>query len=78
MKANTAPAMSAEDFAALTKALDKVSTFAPPGYANWASIARDGADAARVQDLDAVKAACRGCHRQYRDTYKQEMRSRPI
>jgi hypothetical protein len=78
MKANTSPAISAADFDALDTALDKVATFAPPGYANWVSIAKDGADAARVQNLDAVKAACRGCHNQYKAKYKKEMRDRVI
>jgi hypothetical protein len=80
MKSNTSPAMSAQDFDALQAALEKVATFAPPGagYPNWVSISRDGADAARVQNLDAVKAACRGCHNQYKAKYKQEMRDRPI
>jgi hypothetical protein len=80
MKKNTSPAMRAHDFDALATALEKVATFAPkqPGYVHWASISRDGAAAARVQNLDAVKAACRGCHDQYKDKYKKEMRDRPI
>jgi hypothetical protein len=78
MKANTAAALSAEDFGALVTAFDKIVDFAPPGFAHWQSIARDGADAARVEQLDAVKAACRGCHNQYKDRYKREMRDRPI
>ena len=78
MKANTAAAMSAQDFDGLATALDKIATFAPPGYANWSSISKDGANAARAQNLDAVKAACRGCHNQYKDKYKKEMRARPL
>jgi hypothetical protein len=78
MKANTSAAMNAQDFASLATALDKVVTFAPAGYTNWASISRDGADAARAQSLDGVKASCRGCHNQYKDRYKKEMRDRPI
>jgi hypothetical protein len=78
MKANTSPAMSGQDFDALGKALDRVATFAPPGYTNWASISRDGANAARMQNLDGTKASCRGCHNQYKDRYKKEMRDRPI
>lgn len=78
MKANTAAALSAEDFGALAIAFEKIVVFAPPGYAHWQSIAKDGADAARVEQLDAVKAACRGCHNQYKDRYKREMRDRPI
>jgi hypothetical protein len=78
MKANTAPAMSAQDFDALATALDKISGFAPPGYTNWVSISKDGADAARVKNLDAVKASCRSCHNQFKDRYKREMRPRAI
>lgn len=78
MKANTSAAMSSQDFDALGVALTKAATFAPAGYTNWASIARDGADAAKAQSLDGVKASCRGCHNQYKDRYKKEMRDRPI
>jgi hypothetical protein len=78
MKANTAPALSAQDFDALAIAFDKIAGFAPPAYAHWRSIAKDGADAARVEQVDAVKAACRGCHNQYKDRYKKELRDRPI
>jgi hypothetical protein len=70
--------MSSQDFDGLATALDKVVSFAPAGYANWASISRDGADAARAQSLDGVKASCRGCHNQYKDKYKKEMRDRSI
>lgn len=78
MKANASPASVAGDFDGLGSAFDKIATFAPAGYPNWASIAHDGADAARAQSLDGAKAACRGCHSQYKDKYKREMRDRPI
>jgi cytochrome c556 len=80
MKTHAQPAILPPDFDALADVLERVAGFAPadPGYPNWASIARDGADAARIQSLDAVKAACRSCHQQYRAKYKQEMRDRPI
>jgi hypothetical protein len=78
MKANTSAAMSAQDFDALAKALDRVVGFAPSAYGNWGSIARDGANAARAQNLDGVKGSCRGCHNQYKDRYKKEMRDRAI
>jgi hypothetical protein len=78
MKANTSAAMSSQDFDGLATALDKVVGFAPAGYGNWASISRDGADAARAQSLDGVKASCRSCHNQYKDRYKKELRDRPI
>jgi hypothetical protein len=70
--------MNARDFVALVPALDRVAAFSPPGYPNWGSIARDGASAARVENLDAVKASCRGCHNQYRDRYKREMRDQKL
>jgi hypothetical protein len=78
MKANTGPAMAGLDFVAMTAALDRVVAFAPDGYTNWASIARDGSSAGRVQNLDGVRAACRGCHNQYKDKYKREMRGKII
>lgn len=78
MKANTNPAIAAQDFPALATALDKVATFAPPGYTNWASIAKDGAKAARASDMTATKASCRTCHDQYKDKYKKELRTRKI
>lgn len=70
--------MASQDFAALATALDKIAAFAPPGYANWGSIALDGAKAARDNKLDGVKGACRGCHDQYKARYKKEMRGRKI
>jgi hypothetical protein len=80
MQDHTAAALRRGDSAALATDLDEVATFAPkePAYANWASIARDGADAARAGSLDGVKAACRGCHAQYRAAYKAAMRARPL
>jgi hypothetical protein len=78
MKANTSAAMSAQDYDALATALDKTAKLAPPGYTNWVSISKDGAAAARAQSLDGVKGACRGCHNQYKNKYKKEMRDRPI
>jgi hypothetical protein len=78
MKAHSTPAMNNHDFDALATVLDKVATMAPPGYPNWASISRDGASAARALDLEAVRASCRSCHRQYKDRYKKELHDRPI
>jgi hypothetical protein len=78
MKANTNPAIAANDLPALAIALDKTAGFAPAGYTNWASIAKDGAKAARAGDMTAAKASCRTCHDQYKDKYKKEMRARKI
>jgi hypothetical protein len=78
MAAKPEAALVSADFSALAADLDAIVNFAPNGYPNWASIARDGAAAARIGDGDAVRAACRACHDQYRDRYKRDLRSRPI
>ncbi|MBS2014624.1 MAG: hypothetical protein JST00_17180 [Deltaproteobacteria bacterium] len=78
MKSNTNPPIAANDLPALATALDKIVGFAPPGYTNWASIAKDGAKAARAGDMTAAKASCRTCHDQYKQKYKTELRARKI
>lgn len=83
MKQNMTPPMNAKNWQGMADSLENAAKLAPPnyataGYPNWVSIAKDGANAARAADLDAVKAACRGCHQQYKDKYRAEMRSRPI
>jgi hypothetical protein len=44
----------------------------------WRSICEDGASAARSGEVEAAKAACRGCHTLYRNAYHRQMRARPI
>ncbi len=78
MKANTNSAIASNDLPALATALDRTATFAPAGYANWASIAKDGAKAAKAGDMTAAKASCRTCHDQYKTKYKAELRGRKI
>ena len=78
MKANTNTAIATNDLPALAIALDKSATFAPPGYTNWVAVAKDGAKAAKAGDMTAAKASCRGCHDQYKQKYKTEMRARKI
>jgi hypothetical protein len=78
MKANTNPAIASNDLPALAAALDKTATMAPLGYSNWASIAKDGAKAAKAGDMTAAKASCRSCHDQYKTKYKAELRGRKI
>jgi hypothetical protein len=73
MKTTLAAALTAGDLGAVATGLDRLATWAPEGYPNWASIARDGADAARAQAGEAVRAACRGCHGQYRERFKREL-----
>jgi hypothetical protein len=80
MKANAGPAAGHADAdpATLATVLDRIAAFAPPGFPNWVSIAKDGAAAARAGQGDAAKASCRGCHTQYKARYKTEMRGRPL
>ena len=83
MKQNMNPPMKAHDWQGMADSLERAATLAPPnyanaGYPNWVSIAKDGANAARAADLEAVKAACRGCHEQYKKKYRAEMRTRPL
>ena len=78
MKEHTQIDLSGGDNAALATDFDKIVTFAPAGYTKWASIAKDGATAARGANTDAAKAACRGCHDQYKTKYKTEMRTRAV
>lgn len=78
MKANANPPATANDMPALAIALEKMVAFAPPGYTNWASIAKDGAAAAKSGDTAAAKASCRSCHDQYKAKYKAELRARKI
>ncbi|MGA2449165.1 MAG: hypothetical protein ABTD50_10845 [Polyangiaceae bacterium] len=61
----------------LVSSFEALAGVAPAGYPNWVSIAQDGAEAARVQDLDAVKAACRSCHAQYEERYRRERATGP-
>jgi hypothetical protein len=78
MKKNVNPSMVAGDLPGLAEAFDKITKIAPPGYPNWVSISKDGAAAARAQDLPAAKRACASCHEQYKARYKTEMRTRPV
>lgn len=78
MKQHLKGDMRPGDLAEVARSLDTVATFAPSGYDNWASIARDGANAARGGDLDGTKASCRGCHQQYKSKYRAELRARPL
>jgi hypothetical protein len=78
MKAKASPPAVQKDAPALAEAFDEMTALAPPDYTNWASIAKDGAAAARAGDTTAARAACRSCHDQYKAKYKAELRARKI
>ena len=78
MKGEIATAFAAKKSAALATSLEGLSAHAPASYANWASIAKDGAAAARAGEWNAVKASCRGCHAQYKEKYIAEHRGEAL
>jgi hypothetical protein len=86
MKKNMTPPMQAKDWQGIADSLERAALLAPPdapdggksAYVNWVSIAKDGANAARAAEYEAIKAACRGCHEQYKAKYRAEMRLRPL
>jgi hypothetical protein len=73
-----APPLASGDLDELIASFDKLAPLAPPAYANWVSITKDGANAAREASVEGVRGACRGCHEQYRAKYKEEMRTRAL
>ena len=80
MRDTAGPALLSGDLQAIAASFDLIRAAAPPTstYANWASIAKDGADAARSGHLDAVKAACRVCHEEYERSYHADLAMRPL
>jgi hypothetical protein len=84
MKENAAAMLDFGEVTTIAEDFDQIALFAPPRFGRpsrfpyWASISRDGADAARNGDLNAAKAACRGCHTQYLATYHAAFRGLPI
>ena len=78
MKTNMNAPLEKHDWQGIASALERATPLAPAGYTNWVSITKDGANAARAAELEAIKAACRGCHEQYKTKYRTEMRTRPI
>ncbi len=84
MKKNATTTLQFGETPVLGDVFDAIAALAPRGpsarqaYANWVSIARDGAQAARIGDVTAAKAACRGCHLQYRSRYHADLRGLPL
>ena len=78
MKENMKPALDQQDGPKLAQAFETVAAHAPPGYSGWDTIAKKGADAARANDIPAVKAACKSCHDDLRPRFKKELRDKPL
>jgi hypothetical protein len=84
MKDNAAAMLDFGEITTIAEDFDQIALFAPPRFGqpsrfpNWVSISKDGAAAARAGDLNAAKAACRGCHVQYLAPYHASFRGLPI
>ncbi len=78
MKSTMAAASSSGDGDRLAKALTYVAGHAPPGFGEWAAIARAGATKARTDDIDGAKDSCKACHDKYKETYKATLRDHPF
>ncbi len=81
MRGPPSAALESGDLEAIAATFDQMAVWTPSEpatYENWRSIAVDGAAAARLGHLEAVKAACRGCHTQYEARYKAELSTRPL
>lgn len=77
MKKVMAPASMDGDREALANALTYAAEHAPPGYPDWATLARTGASRARAGDLEGAQASCQPCHDAYKERYKATMRDAP-
>jgi hypothetical protein len=62
----------------LAAAFRFLARLAPSGYPDWASWAEGGAAATDKGDFRLAKRACDGCHGDYRERYRTELRSRPL
>jgi hypothetical protein len=86
MKQHASSMIGFGDISAVAQVFDQIAKLVPsdalpdggPVYTNWVSISIDGAEAARAGDLAAAKAACRGCHTQYRSKFHIELRGKPL
>jgi hypothetical protein len=78
MKGTAARAMASGSPEALAAAFDRIERVDPPGYDGWTTIARQGAAAARAANVDGCRVACKACHDQYRQGYRDRDRRRPL
>jgi len=81
MKANASTAISAHDNARIQEVFGRIIEIGPTNdsdFSNWKSMASTGADAAKRNDLEGVRAACKGCHDAYRAPYKAKLRTRSL
>lgn len=78
MRVNIAPAVTADDSAALAKALAKAADLSPDPSWKWKEISLAAAEAAKKGDVLEARKSCRGCHDLYKNDYKAKYRGRPV
>jgi hypothetical protein len=84
MKDHATTMLQFGEITSLAETFDQIALLAPPrtgpGYEfpYWVSIAKDGANAVRDGEIVASRAACRGCHVQYRAIYHEKYRGRVL
>lgn len=78
MKHEVKAAQKAGDFEKVAAALQKVSGIGPAGYDEWSSLAKNAVEAANKKDADALKSACKTCHKKYQDKFHEEHRAEKL
>ena len=74
MKATLQTYQRERAFDRMASAFDQLAAKAPDGYAKWADVAEAGAKASRAHDEAGVRQACKTCHDDHRQRYRQERR----
>lgn len=69
-------ATAAGDTATVASLLAKSKGFAKPEYATWSTLAEQGRKAAAAGDVAGAKAACKGCHTEYKSAYRAKYGSK--
>lgn len=78
MKHEVKASLKAGEFDKVAAALEKVSGIGPAGYDEWSKMAKSAVEAAKKQDADALKAACKTCHKKYQDEFHEEHRTEKL
>ena len=79
MRNKVAAPLAQREMAGLASALDRAGTMQPDkAWASWGTFASAGAAAARRNDVEAVRAACKACHDAWRPAYRKDYRLRPL
>jgi hypothetical protein len=83
MEKNMQDPLDAKDLKKVAESLEKAAKLAPDpkwnqGDTSWSKIATDGAAAAKAGDFKGTQAACKSCHKAWRNEYKKQFRTRPV